>query len=402
MRESSIRKWTDGPAAAAQDDFMPEREPLLAERSDLIFVSEPDIGVREIGLVTSVMEKGWVSGRAPIVQECERAFAAAVGVREAVSCGSGGSALTLMLRADGIGEGDEVIVPSYTMVATAAAVSLLGAVPVFVDCDPETLNVTADHIRKAITPRSKAMIAVHLYGHPCAMDEIQEACDEYGLRLYEDAAEAHGSTWKGRACGSLGRAGAFGLYGNKTITAGEGGMVTTDDGELASKIRSLRSYCFGAERHFWHDDVGLSTRMGAMQAALCLAQTQRLEELVERRRQVAATYDALLDEHAPSIVRSHTATPDAGHSWWFYWIRVPDRPALREQMAADGIETRPGFVSLHRQPCYEDTRWPSRTVAGGCPAADQASREVLLLPTHSHLTTSDQQRIVRSLSRHLA
>ncbi len=380
---------------------MPEREPLLPERLDLIFVSEPDLGAREIGMVTSVMEKGWVSGRAPIVQECERAFAAAVGVREAVACGSGGLALTLMLRADGIGEGDEVIVPSYTMIATAAAVSLVGAVPVFVDCDPETLNVTADAIRKAITPRSKAVIAVHLYGHPCAMDEIENVCREYGLSLYEDAAEAHGATWKGRACGSIGRAGAFGLYGNKTITAGEGGMVTTDDEELAAKIRSLRSYCFGAERHFWHDDVGLSVRMGALQAALCLAQTQRLEELIERRRQVAATYDALLDEHCPTILRSHTAASEAKHSWWFYWTRVPDRPALREQMAADGIETRPGFVSLHRQPCYGSNRWPSRTVDGGCPASDLASREILLLPTHSHLTPADQQRIVESLSRHL-
>jgi perosamine synthetase len=388
------------PGGAA--DFAPEREPHLPDRPDVIRASEPDLGAAEMELVTAVLQKGWVSGRTPIIEECERAFAAAVGVREAVACNSGGSALQLLLRAAGVGAGDEVIVPAYTMVATAGAVSLVGGTPLFVDCDPGTLNITAAGIRAAITPRCKAVIAVHLYGHPCAMDEIRQVCDEGGLLLFEDAAEAHGASWKGRACGSLGHAGAFGFYGNKTITAGEGGMITTDDAALASRIRSLRSYCFGAERHYWHDDVGFSMRMGALQAALVLAQIRRLDELVARRRAVAANYDSLLDEHCPGITRNPTATPDANSSRWFYWIRVSDRPKLREALAAEGIETRPGFVPLHRQPCYAADRWPSRSAPEGNRESELAGREVLLLPTHSKLTLADQQRIVEALCRHLA
>ncbi len=379
----------------------PEPEPDLRPGSDTIYSSEPDIGPREIALVHDALEKRWVSGRAPIVGECERAFAAAIGVREAVACNSGGSALQLMLRADGIGEGDEVIVPAFTMVATSGAVSLLGGVPVFADCEPATLNVTADAIQRAITPRTKAVVAVHLYGHPCAMDEIRALCDERGLRLYEDAAEACGASLAGRMCGSLARAGAFGFYGNKTVTAGEGGMVTTDDPELAARVRSLRSYCFGAERHYWHSDVGHSMRLGALQAALILAQVERLNELVERRRAVAAMYDALFDEQCPDLVRSATA-PGAKPSYWFYWVRVPERAGVREQLASEGIETRPGFVPLHRQPCYAPSRWPSKTAPGGCLVAERAAREVLLLPTHSRLTPHDQERIVRSLTRYLA
>jgi perosamine synthetase len=214
----------------------------------------------------------------------------------------------------------------------------------------------------------------------------------------------HGSTWNGRACGSLSRAGAFGLYGNKTVTAGEGGMITTNDSELAAELRSLRGYCFGAERHFWHSDVGFSSRMSALQAALCLAQTRRLGELVAIRRRVAATYDALLDELAPgTIVRSHATSAMAGHSFWFYWVRISaDRGRVREGMAGDGIETRPGFAPIHRQPCYTSGRWGSRTAPGGCIVADAVSREILLLPTHSHLTETTQRHIVESLVRHLS
>lgn len=401
MPDAEKTTRTGAPSGGPAEDFAPEREPHLVDRPDLIRASEPDLGAAEMELVTAVLEKGWVSGRTPIVEECERAFAAAAGVREAVACNSGGSALQLILRAAGIGPGDQVIVPAYTMVATAGAVSLVGGTPLFVDCDPRTLNVTAAGIRAAITPRCKAVIAVHLYGYPCAMDEIRRVCNEAGLLLFEDAAEAHGASWQGQACGSLGDAGAFGFYGNKTITAGEGGMITTDDAVLAARIRSLRSYCFGAERHYWHDDVGFSMRMGALQAALIVAQVRRLDELVARRRTVATNYDALLDEHCPGLPRSRTLTPDANPSRWFYWIRVADRPKLREALAADGIETRPGFVPLHRQPCYAPDRWPSIIVPDGCPESELAGREVLLLPTHSKLTLADQQRIVEALCRHL-
>lgn len=378
------------------DRHAPEPEPDLRPGPDIIYSSEPDIGAREIALVNDMLEKRWLSGRAPVIAECERAFASAIGVREAVACNSGGSALQLMLRAGGIGKRDEVIVPAFTMVATAGAVSLLGGIPVFADCDPQTLNITAETVRHAISPRTKAVIAVHLYGHPCAMDEIRALCEERGLRLYEDAAEACGASLGGTMCGALGSAAAFGFYGNKTVTAGEGGMITTDDAELAARARSLRSYCFGAERHYWHSDIGYSMRLGALQAALILAQVERLHELVERRRIVAQTYDALFDQHCPNIVRSSTAA-DAKPSYWFYWIRVPNRRELRERLAAEGIETRPAFTPLHWQPCYAQTNWPSRVSGGGCPVAERAAREVLLLPTHSRLTPADQERIVRSL-----
>ncbi len=375
--------------------FVPEKEPLLLENKNTIYVSQPDIGNEELELISENVRSGWLSGRAPVVKQLEQEFAAATGANHAVACNSGGSALQLMLRAAGIGPGDEVIVPAFTMIATSGAVSLVGAVPVFADCDPLTLNVTLTSVERCFTKKTRGVIAVHLYGRPCLMDQLREFCKERNILVFEDAAEAHGSAFDDTSCGGMGDAAAFGMYGNKTITAGEGGMVTTNDVLIADKVRSLRSYCFGVSRHFWHDDIGHSYRMGALPAALCLAQIRRLSELVGIRRQIAERYDALFREAGLQVgLPDVTLHPKIKHSWWFYWIRILNRPSVRTILARKGIETRPGFVPLHRQPCYQSAKWPSRISPNGCKEAERAGREVLLLPTHSGITKAVQERIV--------
>jgi perosamine synthetase len=388
--------------SSSASGWEPENEPVLREDASTIYASQPDIGQAEFDIVMQNLQRGWLSGRAPVVAEFENTFAATVGVRYAVACNSGGSALYLLLRAAGIGPGDEVIVPSYTMIATAGAVSLLGATPVFVDCDPATLNIDPSLLEDALSPQTKAVLCVHLYGCPCDMTSLRAFCSRRGVALFEDAAEAHGAAWNGVLCGALSDAAAFGFYGNKTITGGEGGIITTDDAQLAERARSLRSYCFAPGRHFWHADIGHSYRLPALSAALCLVQTRRMQSIVEKRRAIARHYDALLRESPANLRRVPSdIPPEAEHSWWFYCVRVPMRGEVRSFLAAEAIETRPGFVPMHRQPCYR-THWTSRVAAGGCPEAEAAGREVLLLPTHTCLTAESQERIVERLTAAIA
>lgn len=384
-------------ASSYSEEWMPETEPLVCPTEERISVSSPDIGELEIRMVNETLASGWVSGRTPIVTQFESEFAKRINTLFAVSCNSGGSALHLMLRAAGIGPGDEVIVPTYTMIATAGAVSKLGAVPVFVDCEENTLNMDVASAEAAVTARTKGVIAVHLYGHPCHMEKLRNMCATYNLLLFEDAAEAIGAERKGIACGNLAQAAAFGFYANKTITAGEGGLITTNDESLASRLRSLRDYCFSPGRHFWHTDLGESYRMPSLCAALCLAQLRRLPELLNKRREVARRYHGLLINHSIPICSNTIQVDWNEHAWWHYWVRVRSRAHIREQMAKKGIETRPGFVPMHLQPCYQTGTWPYRVGLGGCPQAESVAREVILLPTHPLLSVEHQERVCSEL-----
>ena len=382
--------------------WIPEPEPQCPARGWRLPIAWPDLGEHEMDLVRGALMDCQISGATEIVKKAERKFADCVGTQHAVACNSGGSALHLLMRALSYPPGSDIICPSFTMIATAAAISLAGHVPVFVDCEPEHLTLNPDRLAEVLTDRTRAVMVVHLYGHPADTEGIQEVINDSGkqIDLLEDAAEAHGAkVWtgndhaRGKMCGSLGRAAAFGFYGNKVLTCGEGGTVTTDDEALAARVRSMRGYCFDPRYHFWHTEIGHSMRMSGLAAALLSSQVDRAEELVASRQEKANWYAKHLREET---VAAFTEA-NCRSCWWHYWVRCSRRAEVREKLAERGIETRPGFTPMHVQPCYQKSSFCnqqfsySRTMP--CPEAERAGREVLLLPTHCRVTEADVREI---------
>lgn len=257
---------------------------------EVIRVCEPALIGNEKRYLLNCVESNWISSAGPYVKRLEELFAKACGTQEAIACSSGTAALHLALKALGIGPGDEVIIPTFTMIATANAVEFLGGNAVLADSEPTSWNIDPAQVAACIGPKTKAIIVVHTYGHPANMAAIMELASKHDLIVVEDAAEAHGAYYDGRRVGGLGRIGAFSLYANKIITSGEGGLLTTDDAELASLCRTLRDHAFSPERHFWHRYVGFNYRMTNLQAAVGLAQLERLDDFINRRRKNAELY----------------------------------------------------------------------------------------------------------------
>src|SRR6266496_1099800 len=253
-------------------------------------VAEPDIGERELAYVTDAVRSGWISSSGVYVDRFESSFAALCGVRHAVAVANGTVALHLALRAAGIGAGDEVIVPSLTFAATAAAVVHAGAAPVFVESTAHYWCMDPVAVEAALGPRTRAIIPVHLYGHPADMDALHEIARSRHLVVIEDAAEAHGARCRGRVVGSIGDLGCFSFYGNKIMTTGEGGMVTTNDSALATHMRFLKNHAMEPQRRYWHSEVGFNYRMTNLQAAVGCAQVERFQELQRARAQVLGWY----------------------------------------------------------------------------------------------------------------
>jgi perosamine synthetase len=335
-------------------------------------VSKPSLVGRELDYVTDTITDGWISSQGPYVRRFEEAFAAYNGVAHGVACSSGTAALTLALRALGIGPGDEVMVPEFTMIASAWAVTYVGATPVFVDCGDD-LNIDVTRIEEVITPRTKLIMPVHVYGRRCAMDQIMELAYDYNLRVVEDSAEAHGV----RPVGDIA---CFSLFANKIITSGEGGICLTADARLAGQMRHLRGMAFSADHSFLHRKLAYNFRMTAMQAAVALAQVQRLDDILAARRDIEKRYDALLRD-VPEI----TLMPPRD-VLWMYDLRAANRTGLREFLADEGIETRLFFKPMSRQPGYLDPRWPALN-------ANRFSEDGLYLPTYTGLTETDQEFI---------
>jgi perosamine synthetase len=361
----------------------------------LIPVASPVFAGREREYVAECMETGWISSSGKYVELFEAAFAEFCGVRHAVTCCNGTAALHLALAALGVGPGDEVIVPTLTFVATANAVTYCGARPVFVDSEPESWNLDASQVESKITPRTKGIIAVHLYGHPAGMDALRAVARRRGLFLLEDAAEAHGALYKGRRAGSLGDAAAFSFYGNKIISTGEGGMVVTDDGALAARVRLLRGQGMDSERRYWFPVVGYNYRMMNLPAAVGLAQLERADWHIGRRREVAETYLRLL-RGVPSL---HWQAEDARarHAYWMFTVILGEgialsRDALMGRLLGLGVETRPVFYPLHRLPPY-------REAARGeeFPVAEGLARRGVSLPTWAGLGADDLSYVCERL-----
>lgn len=372
---------------------IPGPEPQLnrAGTDRVLPVADTDLTGNELAYVTEAVESNWVSSAGPYVEELERRFAEYCGVRHAVTVASGAAALEVMLRAAGIGPGDEVIVPSFTMVATANAVHHCGAKVVFVDSDLATWNMDLKQVRLAIGPRTRAIIAMHTYGHPVDMTALREIADANSLALFEDAAEAHGAVCHGRRAGALADAAAFSFYGNKILTTGEGGIVTTDDDLIAQTARDLRSHSFSHDRHFWHRRRAFNYRMSNLQAAVGLAQLERIDEFLERRRELGRLYR----EHLGRIPGVLLAPEEPGliDANWMFGVVLDDdfplsRDVLREQLAVDGIETRTFFVPLHLQPAYLEDNAGRRHHA-----AEALGARGLYLPSALWLEESDVERI---------
>lgn len=315
-------------------------------------VYQPWLCGNEERYVLDCLRSGWISSKGQYIAAFEDRFAEFIGVRHALSVCNGTVALHVALAALGIGPGDEVIVPTFTYIAPVNAVVYCGATPVFVDADPDTWQLDPNDVYRRITPKTKAIIVVHLYGHPAEMNALTTLAQEHGLFIVEDCAEAFGATYQGKHVGTFGDIATFSFYGNKTITTGEGGMVTTNDDMLAERIRRLKGQGLAPYREYWHDIIGYNYRMTNVAAAIGLAQLENASLFLDRKRTIAQRYRHLLaDTH---LVFQHES-PEVQHSWWMISVLAPtaqERDHLRQALARHGIETRPTFYPVHTMPMY--------------------------------------------------
>jgi perosamine synthetase len=361
--------------------------------SDFIPVSAPALLGNEKRYVDECLETTWISSIGVFIDRFERAFAERCGAEHAVSCCNGTVALHLALLGLGIGPGDEVLVPSLTYVATANAVRYCGAEPVFVDSDRRTWNLDPADLRRKVTPRSRAVIAVHLYGKPAAMDEILAIASEHGLRVVEDAAEAIGATWRGRAMGTLAEVAAFSFFGNKVITCGEGGMVLATDPDLARKIRQLKGQGQDFERRYWFPVVGYNYRMTNIQAALGLAQLERIDHYLEARDEIEAWYREEL-AGCPALALPAQDADERRVNWLFSAVLREGVPGQRDRVMARlrerGVDSRPFFYPCHILPPYAGG-------AAACPEAEWLGERGLSLPTWVGLSRAQVRRVAAEL-----
>ncbi len=355
----------------------------------LIPVNEPVVGERETEYVLDCMRSGWISSGGEYVSRFERAWARYCGVEHGIALSNGTAALFAAVAVLGLGPGDEVIMPSFTIIGCAHAVLAVGAIPVLVDSDARTWCMDAGQVAERITPKTRAIMAVHIYGHPVDMDPIRELARRHGLAVIEDAAEAHGAEYKSARAGSLGDLACFSFYANKILTTGEGGMVVTDDADLAARVRSYINLAFRTERRFYHTEVGYNHRLTNVQAAIGLAQAEDFEWRVERKREIGKHYVELLADVEGLTLPSEM--PWARSVYWMVGIVVGeacglDAAELARRLRAQGVETRPFFLGMHEQPVLHE-----RGLFAGerYPVAERLARQGLYLP--SGLSLTDEQ-----------
>lgn len=358
----------------------------------IIPVCEPTLGGNELKYVQQAIEANWISSAGSFIRDFEARFAAACGTKYGIACANGTVAMHLAMATLGLEPGDEVIIPTFTMIATANAVTYCGAKPVLVDMEPNYWQMAIDQVAAKITPRTRAIVPVHIYGHPTDMDPLMELAEKHGLLVIEDSAEAHGAEYKGRRCGSLGDAAGFSFYGNKIITTGEGGMVVTNNREIAKLAWNLRDHAFSHERHFWHKFVGFNYRMTNLQAAVGLAQVEQMDQFIANRRRNAAEYTCRL-----STIPGITTPPQAAWAknvYWMYGILVDEaayglnRDQLRQVLAEHGVETRTFFIPMHCQPIYWQAYKGQRY-----PVAEALCQKGFYLPSASSLTLAEIEYI---------
>lgn len=363
-----------------------------------ISVAMPRFVGNEKKYLNECIDTGWISSAGKFVTEFEEAFAKFCGTKYALTCANGTVSLHLALLALGIGEGDEVIIPTLTYIATANAVRYCGATPVFVDSETDTWNIDPSKIEEKITNKTKAIMPAHLYGHSADMNPIMELAKKYNLYVIEDAAEAHGATYKGKKVGSIGTIGSFSFFGNKIITSGEGGMVVTDDEALYNRMKFLRAQGMDPNKRYWHTEIAYNYRMTNMQAAVGLAQLEKIEWHLAERQRIADLYIKYFAD-----LKDYIDIPKemewGHHVYWMYSIILKDnvtisRDELRTRLEEKGIETRPLFYPMHiMPPYYEETDEYSNAV--------KLAARGINLPTHSLLEEEDIAYIVESIKENI-
>jgi perosamine synthetase len=365
--------------------------------SQPISLSAPDISQAEIDAVVAVLKTNHLS-LGPRVPEFERCFQDRMGMKHAVACNSGTSGLHLIWASMGIGRGDEVITTPFSFIASSNSILFTGATCVFVDIEPDTWQIDAGRIEAAITPRTKALLPVDVFGSIPDMDAVVAIARKRGLRVVEDSCEAIGATYKGRPAGSLADAGIFGFYPNKQITTGEGGMIVTNDDKLAALARSLRSQGRDPDAGWLeHARLGYNYRLPDINCALGIVQMQRLDEILAKRQRVAGWYlERLRGEPRVSMQR---IPADVGMSWFVMVVRLSDsytqaqRDAVLEKLRDKGVACRNYFTPIHLQPFYQELGFR----AGQFPITEALSARTISLPFHNHLTEGDVDRVVEEL-----
>jgi perosamine synthetase len=366
-------------------------------------VNEPLLDGNERRYLEQCLDTGWISSEGPFVRDFEQALAARVRRRHGIAVCNGTAALDAAIDALGIGPGDEVILPAFTIISCIGQIVRAGARPVLVDSDPATWNMDVTQIEARITPRTRAILMVHVYGLPVDVGPVLEIAARHGLRLIEDAAQMHGQTYRGRPCGSFGDVSTFSFYPNKLVTTGEGGMIVTDDDELAHTCASLRNLCFQSERRFVHERLGWNLRMTNLQAAIGLAQIERLDEFVGRKRAMGRRYTELLDGVA-GAQRPLARTPYAENIYWVYGLVLDDAvgfdaaEAMR-RLAKMGVGCRPFFCPMHQQPVLQR----AGLFAGErYPVAERLYRRGFYLPSGLALDESRMERVAEAVAELLA
>jgi perosamine synthetase len=362
----------------------------------MIPTNEPLLAGRERQYVLDCIDTGWISSAGSYIERFERDWAAYCGVAHGVAVSNGTTALQVAVDALKLGPGDEVIMPSFTIISCALAVVRAGATPVLVDCDPSTYCMDLNQTAQAVTPRTKAIMPIHMYGHPVDMDVIQDLADKHGLAIIEDAAQAHGCEYHSRRggnnswrrCGGLGTISTFSFFANKLVTTGEGGMVLTDDPLLAERSRSLRNLCF-QPRRFFHEELGYNFRLTNLQAAIGVAQVERMEDILARKRHMGALYNQGL---AGIDGLQLPAQADwARINYWMYAVvldekRGMDANAFGQALKKRNVETRPFFLGMHEQPAFHDLGLFQNQKL---PVTERIYRQGLYLP--SGMAITDEQ-----------
>ncbi|MCA9398330.1 MAG: DegT/DnrJ/EryC1/StrS family aminotransferase [Candidatus Omnitrophica bacterium] len=363
----------------------------------MIPVCVPYLGKKEERYLNDCIKTNWISSAGEYISKFEESFSQYCGQKYGIATTNGTTALHLALAALKIGPGDEVIMPAFSIASTAFAAVYCGAKPIFVDVEPDTWNINPALIEARITKKTKAIIPVHMYGHPCDMDAIMKIARKYKLYVVEDAAEAHGAEYKGKKAGGFGHISCFSFYANKIITCGEGGMVLTSNKKLAERCQRLKNLSFLKEKRFWHEELGFNFRMTNMQAAIGLAQFEQIEKYVNLRRKNAVLYTKFLKD-VPGI-QFPVERKNVKNVYWMYGLVLEkDFPLTREQLMNKlrdkGIETRTFFISLHNQPVFKKIGLAAKEKF---PVSANISRQGLYLPSGSGLNKQEIKYICDSI-----
>jgi perosamine synthetase len=363
----------------------------------MILVNEPRLDGNEKKYINECIDTGWISSEGPFVKKFEDNFASYLGHTDGIAVCNGTAALEVALFAAGIKEGDEVILPSFTIISCVAAILRLKAMPVLVDCDPDTWCMNVTLIEEKVTSKTKAIMPVHIYGHAVDMDPVMDLASKHNLIVIEDAAEVHGAEYKGKKLGSIGHLSTFSFYPNKLITTGEGGMVLTSDPVMAERARSYRNLCFKPEERFLHDELGYNFRMTNLQAALGVAQLERIELIIELKREMGEYYISKLSKIKG--IKTQIEKKWAKQVYWMYCIELDpslgiDAKYVMSKLREKKIGTRPFFRGMHTQPVFHEM---GLFVDEKYPVTDHAYKYGLYLPSGMTITKSQIDTVVTEL-----